>query len=82
MGTKRGLGDGLCRHGCGENETMDHVFHRCTVYTNYRSKTRALCRKLHIDMTTANIMTDKRLQFLVEENLLDSIGLTKLKRLE
>ena len=74
---RKGLGDGLCRHGCGIDETMDHVFHECSAYSSLRVRVRNLCIRFSIDMTTVKIMTDKRLQSVIEEWLY-SIGLIRI----
>ena len=73
---RKGWGDGLCRHGCGRDETMDHVFHECSAYSSFRVRVRSMCIRFSIDMTTANIMTDKRLRSVIEE-WINSIGLIR-----
>ena len=76
---RKGISEGLCRHGCGKRETMDHVFIDCNGYRDRRIKMTNACNKLGVDMITSIIMTDKRLQPLVEDWLM-AIGLTKLKK--
>ena len=75
---RKGISEGLCRNGCGKRETMDHVIIDCTGYADRRIKMTNARNKLGVDMITSIIMTDKRLQPLVEDWLM-AIGLTKLK---
>ena len=75
---RRGIIEGLCRHDFGERATMDQVFIDCFGYNDIRTKMMNMCNKLGVDMITSIIMTNKRLQFLVEDWLM-ATGLTKLK---
>ena len=75
---KKGICNGLCRHGCDKRETMDHVLWECDRYKGFRGQLSIICEENKIEMTTAKIMTDMRLQPILEE-WFSTIGLYKYK---
>ena len=64
---RRGLSEELCRFGCKTCETMNHILTECTGCNDFRAKARSICTKLNVDMSISRLMTDYRLQTLMEE---------------
>ena len=62
-----GPGGGMCRHGCGDNETLDHVLFDCPIYSKERSEMRRICSNLGICYNIQAVFTRKELLPLAEE---------------
>ena len=75
---KGSAGSCLCRAGCGVAENMEHVLYHCPRYARERDLIDERCRTLGVTGTTSELMTNCKLQPLMEA-LFDSVGLTKSK---
>ena len=62
----------LCRFGCPENETINHVVFSCKFNSKQRAVLIMKCNDLKINFTLKNLLINKSLQILVEKFLLNA----------
>ena len=62
----------LCRNGCHENESINHVVFVCKFNSKQRAVLIKKCNDLKIKFTLKNLLINKRLQILVEKFLLNA----------
>lgn len=51
----------LCRRGCGESETLEHVLLVCPCYSEQRARIVSICTRARVDFTVVNALTHPRL---------------------
>ena len=58
-----------CRHGCSEDETLEHVLFSCPNCINVRQQVRNFCEKRGLNFTIENLMCHPDVHLMTEKFL-------------